>query len=148
MIEVLNQGALVFPPGEFGGEFRDSLSLNVLQDVDVFGETLHRPFIPVVLKLAPLPPEVIFLDAAATECFQEPRLDVLVVRIVVFALLDDGIEEVVARGLRRLDLSTDRILTVELIRLRRGRIHLPNKCGLELEILKWLDQAPKEGPNQ
>ena len=118
LVEVLNQGALVFPPGEFGGEFRDSLSLNVLQDVDVFGETLHRSFIPVVLKLALLPPELFFLDEAATAIFQDPRHDVLVVRIVELALLNDGIEEMVARCFRRLDFWIGRIFTIKLIRLR------------------------------
>ena len=117
MIEVLNQGALVFPHGEFGGEFRDSLSLNVLQDVDVFGEIFHRFFIPVVLKLALLPPEGFFFDEAATEVFQDPRCDVLVVRIVELALLNDGIEEMVARCLKRLDFWIRRILTIILIRL-------------------------------
>ena len=148
LIKVLNQGALVFPPGEFGGEFRDSLSLNVLQDVDVLGETLHRLFIPVILKLAPFPPVGFFLDEAATAVFQDPRHDVLVVRIVELALLNDGIEEMVARCLGRLDFWIGRILTIKLIRLRRGRIHLANEGGLELEILKRLDHTPKEGPNQ
>ena len=72
LIEVLNQGALVFPPGELGGEFGDSLSLNVLQDVDVLSETNDRLFVPVVLKLALPPTKTTFTAFAATAHFQDP----------------------------------------------------------------------------
>ena len=96
MVEVLNQGALVFPPGEFGGEFRDSLCLNVFQDVDVFSETLDRLFVPVVHKLALLPAASSFTADAAAEYFQDPCYEVLVVRVVEFTLLNHGVEEVIA----------------------------------------------------
>ena len=96
MIEVLNQGALVFPPGELGGEFRDSLCLNVFQDVDVLSETINCLFIPVVLKLALSPAESSFTAEAAAAFFQDPRYDVRVVRVVEFTLLNHGVEEVIA----------------------------------------------------
>ena len=95
LIEVLNKGALVFLPGEFCGEFRNSLSLNVFQDVNVFSEKIDRLFIPFVLKFALSPAATASTDAAITVCIHNLCKQVLVVRIIEVTLLNHGIEEMV-----------------------------------------------------
>ena len=146
LIEVLNQGALVFLPGEFGGEFRDSLCLNVFQDVNVFSETFDRLFIPFVLKFALSPAASISTDAAETVFFQDLCHQVRVVRIIVVTLLNHGIEEMILSFLSRLRIV--RVCAIIIVRLGRSRIHRANELGLELESLVRLNYAPEECPNQ
>ena len=69
LTEVLNEGALVRLPVEFGSEFSDSHCLNVSQDVDFFSETFFRLFIPVVLKDSHFPPVRSLTEEAATAAF-------------------------------------------------------------------------------
>ena len=146
LIEVLNQGALVFVPGEFSGEFRDSLCLNVFQDVNVFSETIDRLVIPFVLKFALPPAASISTDAAETEFVEEPCHQVLSVRIIEVTLLNHGIEEMILSFLSVLrNVSACAII---IVRLGRSRIHRANELGLEPEILVRLNYAPEECPNQ
>ena len=146
LIEVRNQGALLFVPGEFSGEFRDSLCLNVFQDVNVFSETFDRLMIPFVLKFAPLPAASISTDAADTEFVQDPCHQVRVVRIIEVTLLNHGIEEMILSFLIR--LRNVRVCAIIIVRLGRSRIHRANELGLKPEILVRLNYAPEECPNQ
>ena len=148
LVEVLDQGSLIFSPVGFACELRHSHCLNVFQDVNVLIHALHRFLISVVLKLALLPLSFILIDKAATVVFQDPRQDVLDVRVVEFAFLNHSIVEMILSVFHRFDIWILRMLANILFRLGRGRIHFTNQYGLEFESFERIDQKCKESPDK
>jgi len=55
-LERLNEGALVLAQDQFGHELRNTLVLDVLEDIDLFIELLDSSLVAVVLEQTILPP--------------------------------------------------------------------------------------------